>query len=167
MSNFQNICQNAVRDDASLNQFIAQQFNNFFSQFNAFLTQYQFPNASKHQNQGVFKKKRILSTFDDVLGHVKTIISKTTKNNYSPVFKLDIKDVFTCLLHPMTPDKIRQNSIPIFYILIDKLGDHAYEMLQDVSRFVFDFTIIRDECSRESNLDNIVDQKKCISIPGM
>lgn len=167
MSNFQSLCQNAVKDDASLSQFINQQFSSFFSQFNAFLIQFQFPNSTKHQYQGSYKRKKLINIFDDVLSNVKTIISKTQKNNYSPQLKIEIKDVFTCLLHPMTPDKIRQSSIPIFYTLIEKLGDHAFEMLQDVSRFVFDFSIIRDECSKESNLDNIVDQKKCISIPGM
>lgn len=165
MSNFQSLCQNLVKDEALLNQFINQQFNTFFSQFNAFLIQYQLQNTSKHPLQGTFKKKKVLNIFDDVLNNVKYIISKTKKNNYSPQLKVDIKDAFTCLLHPYTSDRIRQNSIPIFYLLIERLGDHAYEMLQDVARFVFDFQILREECSRESNFDLIVDQNKCINIP--
>ncbi|OHT12981.1 hypothetical protein TRFO_16930 [Tritrichomonas foetus] len=155
--NFQILCQSAVKEDTAA--FIDKQFSSFFTNFYNFISQYQKP-----YHPGAFKKNP-LKIFDDILTNVKIIISKTTPNHYKPQMKNDMQNTFIALLHPLTPEKIRDKSITLFFIVVDKLNENIQNFFDDnIYKLVFDFNVIKDECGADSAFELSVDPNKRIQV---
>lgn len=155
---FPTFCQNVLKDESGFQQFLKDQFKTFFAQFNRYLTQFQKPNE-----QNGFRQRKALNSLKDLLSNVEKIISKTQYENYSREMDQNISSVMEALINPKTPDDIRQPSIKIFYALIDKLNDHAFDVLHAASEWIFDFNIIKNECQNsKSNYKKIYDDNKKI-----
>ena len=153
------LCQNATKDETATKNFIAQQFNNFFSQFSAFLEQYQKP------PQRVGFKKNPSKVIVEVIKNAQTIISKTQESNYKQGMKAGINSVFTALLHPLTPETIRGHSILLFFDLVERLNELTYQVFDDVIfKLVFDFSILKDKIGNDSKFNVDVNSNKRIQI---